>query len=89
MIPYFNKNTFYYENYCSYGSRKISVIDSRGVRKSTRETLQRDIVVGRLSRGVSLHAQGAFFITRMPGKVSMKRRTKETYHGGKNEMRVL
>ena len=28
MIPYFNKNTFYYENYCSYGSWQISVIDS-------------------------------------------------------------
>jgi len=73
MIPYFNKNTFYYENYCSYSSWQIPVMDSRGVAEKHRGNTATRYGSGEIfAISVAPRVVG-FFIARMPGKVSMKR----------------
>jgi hypothetical protein len=86
MLPYSNKNTFDYENYCSYGSWQISAIDSGGVRESRREILQRvrwcrEIIAISVTPRVV-----GFFYRPYAGKSIYEKKNREKYHGGKNEM---
>jgi hypothetical protein len=86
MLPYPIKNTFDYENNCSYSAWRISLMNNGIEEKSAWEIQERDKVVWEIIPIDAPPRVPDFFLHRYTGKSIYEKKNRENYHGGKNEM---